>query len=493
MKNAILLLALAGCYQRDVANCAVSCATSNDCPSGLACTAVGRCAASATDSCGGDTDAPADDGPIVPGIVQVLVLDDRGLPATGVRVIASAFADGAAFDEATTLADGTATLEVSGEADITAVVTNGVGSQLTTIRAIAPGASVTFGRRRNEPATVTRTISWTTDPSATTYFINTSCGIDKSVTAQAGGTNSTTIQLPAFCANDFDVMVVFGNAAFQTFSQFAGNNAGNVLLDDGFTSFALTEANFSQLPSSSEVSNINFTGTSIFRTSDPAFGPGSLGPVAGGGGGGTANLQFPSNGSVGRELVLTLGRNGDEFEQLQQVVERIPAQGAYNLAVEPQLLPWISSNPTVDLAARLVTWIEIPGGATARTNGDLIAVELNYERGSADFRWRIIMPPTLKQSFGRVGGFQLALPDLPGDEVFEPQAGDTLGFNQHLRIYGFSAAQPISYADVAPTADLALSFAPRELFRATDTFLTTDLGAIDLTRMVVSFNPPNAP
>ncbi len=494
MKNWLLLLALTGCYKRDIADCAVSCATSNDCPSGLACTASGLCAASAGTSCGDvvEPDAAPDSPP--PATVHVLVFDDRGLPATGVRVIASAFADGAAFDDRTTIADGTADLEVTGDADITAVTTNGVGSQLTTLRAIAPGTSVTFGRRRNEPATVSRTITWPTNGSAIgSYFIHTSCNDDgTSVPVQGGvSSQSTTIQLDPTCADNYDVTVVFTDGA-TSFSQSQPNNTGNATLNGLYGTFSQANANFSQLPSNVVLGNTQFTGNTIFRTADPARGPGFLAPLAGGSGGASAFITLPATGTVGRELRLSMGRTGDEFEQRQTIVERIPANGQYNLAIEPQMLPWIANNPNVDIATRTISWTQIPAGGTARTSGDLYAVELNYERGSADFRWRIVQPASVVEEF-EINGFQIRFPDLPGTETFEPQAGDLFGFDQHVRIYGFTAATQVGYANVAPTADLAISFADPVLLKATDNFLLTGLGAVDLTRMVVSFNPPNAP
>lgn len=495
MKSWLLLFALAGCYQRDLADCAVSCATSNDCPSGLACTASGVCATSADTACG-DVDAGPDADPDAPPAttIRVLVLDDHGLPATGVRVIASGFADGAAFDDKTTLADGTAALVVTGDADITAVTTNALGSQLTTVRAMAPGSSVTFGRRRNEPATVSRTITWPTDPNAVgSYFIHTSCIDDGTSVAVQGGVTaqSTTILLDPTCADDYDVTVEFSNGA-STFTQSKPDNTGNATLTGLYGFVSQTDANFSQLPSDVELNAMRFTGKTIFRTQDPARGPAFLSPLAGGGGGATSIINLPSTGLVGRELDLSMGRTGDSFEQRQTIVERLPAAGQYNLAIEPQMLPWISNNPSVDPATRSISWIEIPAGGTARTSGDLYAVELNYERAAANFRWRIIMPPSVVETF-EMTGRTITFPDLPGTETFEPQAGDQFGFDQQVRIYGFTAAIQVGYADVAPTADLAISFAEPVLFKATDNFLTTGLGAVDLTRMVVSFNSPNAP
>lgn len=495
MRTLLCFLSLiAGCYQRDLANCAVSCATSADCPSGLACTGTGRCAESATTACGADTDG-GPDGPPVTGAIHVVALDDRGLPAGGVRVIAVSAVDGSPVADTTTLSDGTIELaDVTGAADVTVVVTNGVGSRLTTIRSVSPETTVTFGRRRNEPASVDRTITFNTSPDAANYFIHTSCSpIPHQVIAQNGvATQSTTLALDPRCADDFDVMVVFGTQAFQSFFQFIGNATGNVVFDGTYTLYTQTDANFSALPADVSVNSINLTGNAIFRAPDLAFGPSSFGVLAGGSSGATSLMTFPGTGVVGRELTLTVRNALDEFEQFQQVMERIPAQGQYNLAIEPNLLPWITSDPVVDLGAKTVAWTQLASGATARATGDLVLAEINYTRGSLDFRWRILMPPSAVVATGNANEVRIALPELPGDEPFEPAASDTLEGLQHLRIYGFTSTSggAVSYGDVSPTADLAVSTS-FDIFKGSETFLAgLGGGESNLARMVVTLNKP---
>ncbi len=496
MKTLLLLLSLsAGCYQRDVANCAVSCATSSDCPDGLACTTTGRCATSETTTCGAPTDGGDPDGPPVTGTIHVVALDDRGLPAVGVRVIAMSSVDGSAIADTTTLADGTIDLDdVTGAADITVVVTNGSGSKLTTVRSVAPETTVTFGRRRNELPSVNRTVTFNTSSDAANYFIHTSCNpTPTQVFAQSGvATQSTTIQLDPTCANDFDIMIVFGTQAFQSFFQFAGHATGNVVFSGTYELFTQTDANFAELPADLvSVNNTSLTGALIFRSAEPATGPATFGILAGGPESATSLVNLPVTGSVGRELHLAVAQAGDEFERFQQIAERVPPQGNYNLAVEPNLLPWITSDPVVDLAGRAITWSQLAPGPEARTSGDLVATEINYTRGGLAFRWRIIAPPSAVTTTGTDA--RIALLDLPGDEVFEPRATDTLVGLQHLRIYGFTstAGAQVSYAQVSPTADLAVSMAPFDRFKVTESFLTSGLGNVDLARMTVTLNKPN--
>ena len=494
MKTLLLLLSLtASCYQRDLANCAVSCATSSDCPDGLACNATGRCATTATTACDVDTDG-GPDGPPVTGTIRVVARDARGLPASGARVIAMSATDGSAIADTTTLADGTVDLpDVTGAADVTVVVTNGVGSKLTTVRSVAPETTVTFGRRRNEAPSVARTITWPTNASAPNYFIYTSCSpTPTQVTAVNGNaTQSSTINLDPTCADNFDVMVVFSDGTFQQFSVFSLANSGNVTLTGSYVVFPQAEANFAALPDDlASVNGTALSGAMIFRPEAPATGPTTFGPLAGGPDSASALASLPAMGSAGRELYLTLHQVGDEFERLQQIAERIPVQGTYNLQVEPNLLPWIASDPVVDLGGRSISWTELSPGAAARTDGDLVVTEIAYTRGSLDFTWRVIAPPTAVT--GAVTNRSIALPDLPGDEVFEPRATDALEGLQHLRIYGFTSVSggAVSYGDVSSTADLAVSTS-LDLFKVSDTFLTTGLGGVDLARMTVSLNKPN--
>lgn len=474
MKPLLLLLSLtAGCGQVAPANCV----------------------ATATTTCDVDTDGgPDPDGPPVTGTIHVVARDARGLPASGVRVIAMSSVDGAAIADTTTLADGTVDLdEVTGPADVTVVVTNGVGSKLTTVRSVAPKTTVTFGRRRTEVPSVARTITWPTNASAPNYFIYTSCSPTPTQVAAVNGnaTQSTTINLDPTCADSFDVMVVFIDGAFQQSSLFSLANTGNVTLTGSYVVFPQADANFSALPADlASVNNTLLTGAMIFRPGDPASGPTSFGSLAGGPESASALTSLPVMGSAGRELYLTLRQVDDEFERLQQVAERLPVQGAYNLQVEPNMLPWIASEPVVDLGARSISWTQLSPGALARTAGDLVVSEISYTRGSLDFTWRVIAPPSAVTGTG--SDRSIALPDLPGDQVFEPRSTDALEGLQHLRIYGFTSVSggPVSYGDVSPTADLAVStsFDP---FKGSDTFLTVGLGGVDLARMVVTLNKPN--
>lgn len=498
MKTILLLALVAGCYQRDLGDCAVACATSSDCPSGLACTAAGRCSTNATcDDIPGDDAGPDPDGPPVTGTIHVLALDDQGFPVANVRVIAMSSVDGSPIADTTTTSDGTVDLpEVTGSADVTVVVSNGSGSKLTTIRSVAPESSVTFGRRRSEPPSVNRTITWPTNASAGNYFIYTSCSATpKQVTAANGNaTQSTSVALDPTCADNFDVMVAFTDGAFQQFAVFTLAATGNVTLTGGYVLFPQAAANFAELPADlASVNNTNFAGAAVFRDAVPASGPTNFGILAGGPDSATSVMSLPVMGAAKRELYVTLHQVDDEFERIQQVAERVPTQGAYNLQVEPNMLPWIASEPVVDLATRSMTWTQLSPGADARAAGDLVVTEINYARGSLDFRWRIIAPPSAVTPTGTANEFQISLLDLPGDEVFEPRATDALEGLQHLRIYGFTstAGAAVSYAQVSATADLAISTAPIDTFKVTDSFLTTGLGPVDLARMVVSLNKPN--
>jgi hypothetical protein len=122
----------------------------------------------------------------------------------------------------------------------------------------------------------------------------------------------------------------------------------------------------------------------------------------------------------------------------------------------------------------------------------MISVDLAYTRGGGSFTWRIIAPPSAAQPTGVAGEFQLAIPDLPGDEAFEPRSTDTVGAAQHVRNYAFTATTgvPVTYASVSVIADLAIDTESGILGEPFDTFLTAGLGPVDLSRMVVSIHKP---
>jgi hypothetical protein len=169
----------------------------------------------------------------------------------------------------------------------------------------------------------------------------------------------------------------------------------------------------------------------------------------------------------------------------QLIVERVAPAGTYGLALEPAMLPWIISAPTLDLASRSVTWTRASAGPQARTTPDLIAVEIAYERGTIRNRWRVIAPPSAAVPIGVMGGpdqLRLTFPDLPGDLPFEPVATDAPGPGTPaiVRHYGFTAASAPAYATLRSTADVFLAMSS-PLLTVTDRFLAGG----DFTRMVI--------
>ena len=489
MKVMIALALSAGCYQYDAPACAVACTTSADCPGAQACTPAGRCAESASASCGGTTEDGGPDAP--PPLIRVTVTDERGAPAVGVRVIA-ATAAGAPIADVVSNTQGIATFETMVGVDVTVVRPTALGTTLTTILAAQPGDMLAFGRPRNEVPAEQRAIAWPAFAAADNYSIYASCGGGTSV--NIGTTPSTTRTFEPACADDYDVLVSYfdieTNAQGYKIKTAASGNT--TFPNDGWRSFTTENASFTALPASVQVAGtpwggVSFTGGTVFRAPQIALGPIGIGPPIVGAATGASNITLPAQGVAQRELVTRATHNA-ETSAAQLVVERVGPTGTYSLALEPALLPWIIAAPALDLATRSVTWTRASAGPSARTTPDLVAVEIAYERGASNTmrnRWRLIGPPSAAVAIGGQGSpdqLRVTFPDLPGDLPFEPAATDTPGPGTPavVRHYGFTAATAPTYASLRGTADVMLVMTS-PLFMVADRFLASG----DITRMVI--------
>lgn len=461
---ALCAVTAAACFRADVAPCTATCASSSDCPAGLACTASGLCAESAATVCGGGPDG-SDSPDAVTGTLDVTVRDINGLPAIGVRVLA-ARPDGTPVGDTTTGGDGTASVPAPGTVDVTVVHTDGLGSDLTTILAAEPGDHLEFGPAPHSPPATTQTVVWPTDSGAFRYYLSSSCDMDPSNVAAVGGqpTQTTDIVLDPTCAGDHDLLITDTDqvATFRHYLFAAGNAGPDITLTGTWQPYADAIANLQQLPADVALGGFTVIASTVLRAGELAHGTQILTGVTGGGGGANAAVPLPPVGS-GREMMVTAIHDGDAH-RIESIVERIPVAGEYNLSVEPAMVPWVTSPGVVDATARTIRWTQLDAGPTAGA-GDMVALKIDYMRGSTYFQWRIVAPIAAATTTGAPGEYQLALPDLPGSEPFELLSTDSVSY-KWLRIYGFTGAD---YAAVRARAGAGLAvFA--DPYAETDTF-----------------------
>jgi hypothetical protein len=460
---ALCAVAAAACFRADVAPCTATCAASSDCPAGLACTAAGLCAESAATVCGGGPDAGPD---AVTGTLDVTVRDVNGLPAIGVRVLA-ARPDGTPVDDTTTGGDGTATVSAPGVVDVTVVHTDGLGSDLTTIVAAAPGDHLVFGPDPHAPPTTMQTVIWPTDSGSFRYLLASSCDMTPQSVDNIPGqpTQTASIVLDPTCAGDHDVLIVDFDqfATFRHYLFAAGNAGPDITLTGSWQPYADATANLQQLPTGVTVpGGFTIVASTVLRAGDLARGASLLTGVTGGGGGANALVPLPPVGS-GREMLVTAFHD-DDTHRVESIVERIPVAGEYNLSVEPAMVPWVTSPAVIDATARTIRWTQLDAGPSAGP-GDMVALDIEYMRGSTYFAWRIAAPIAAVTATGGPGEYQLAVPDLPGSEPFELLPTDTVSV-KWMRIYGFTGGD---YAAVRGRAGAGLAFFA-DPYAATDTF-----------------------
>jgi hypothetical protein len=471
----LLAITTTACFHADVANCAASCASPADCPAGLVCTAAGRCAETASTACPGGPDA-APDG--MPGSIRITVRDDRGLPATGVRVLA-ATADGTPVADTSTSTDGVAMVLAPGAVDITVVRTPSTGARLSTILGAVPGDDLWFGPERNEPVSIVHDITWPTNSDAVQYQVLASCttpGVQ--MNAEPGSATETApITLDPTCAADHDVLVLtLGTIPIDNAFLIATNQPDDdVVVTGTWMSYTTGTVNLQQLPAGIAAENIFVAAVNVFRERDPARGAYAIGAAVGGGGGATVNLALPPIGAA-REMA-TVVYDPADLMRYQQVVERVAPVGEYNLSIEPALVPWLVTPPVFDTTNRRVRWSQTAAGPSAR-DGDMIAAELKYARGATTYTWRIFAPVSAATPTSTPGEVELALPDLPGSDPFELRPTDAAN-RAWLRVYGFQNGY--GYAAARRRADASIA-GYSDVLRSTDTYFADP----EVTRVVAS-------
>lgn len=415
---AVIALAVAGCYRPDIARCYLACADNDACPDGLVCNASGVCASSLADNC---TDVPGDagsdaDAQIVMTTVKVEVLGPTGAPQNDVRVVFSTPA-GDMISEARTDVTGIATSDVPVGSSATIIRINGSNYNATTYTDLWDRAHVVskFTPTVGERAI---TLNWAAPATGNVvyYFVYSTCN--------SSPVNTTTLTFGLDISNNcpkYDLVIIGKTNAGTAVRILTAEN-----LDSSTSMQAFTQSQW-KVMNSSDAIDINLMGVpngmnevqiSPYLTPALAYTTPivtSAVPMAGN----VGPLAFPREIDATIALVSSAMIAMDVRTQLY--VERLPPMTtAYNRDMAMRKFPWLGP-ATLDLPTKTLSWpIDVPPGVVPPP---IAMVKLSFRRGAANHDWHVISRGSHVTQTGSMGSF--VLPEIPGDNPFEPLDGDT--------------------------------------------------------------------
>jgi hypothetical protein len=426
-----------GCYRPSVEACQLQC-NNQQCPSGLTCNEQGFCASSASAVCDSlPVDAPAD---ADDSAVTVEVLDRTGAALPSAVVV---FADrsNTLIDEKVTGPDGIASSVVPPGGSATAI-RSGVGAgggnvlYATTYLDVWPGAHLVA---QSEVNTLTRQVHVTWQPmdTANQYEIRTSCGTPP--INVPGGLFELDIPVPVHCPT-FDVIVHAGPASSTNPPSLAaalgGQTASSVVMPM-FQQPVPVMATIAGRPTNAAMLGVSLAGwiTPMVPATAP-FTSTSLTQANP-----TITLYAPKGVNLTAQVFI--GNADPALANYGQVViERLPAMAtSYTRNLNGIVIPWVG-NATYEPASRSLRWqISTPQGVTVATP-NVVMADVGFTRGMNRVSWRVIAPGSYVTTSveGGVTVARLALPDIPGDRVFEPMTGDVIDLDDAITVHVDDAA-----------------------------------------------------
>ena len=407
-----------GCYSPSIDACQLACASNNACPDGLACNAQGVCATSATDTCE-NLDAGDDD----PRAVDVLVLDEVGNAAADARVV-FVDAEGTEVAEIMTGTDGRASAVIGENGTVTVIRTVDTGNAkflaATTFVAPPEGARLVS---QHAPRTVTTTRTVTFPPMGPNEptLVASSCG--REPVELAPGVATARIEVFDRCASaDYAIASRPSNGAeFPPYLLVAPDRSGTEISVGGaWATMQPFTLHYQPVPSDVSGAAVG-AGISVFLAMDAP----PVRDIAGGVVGTTmgavemyAPVQAPFASTLRLQYANPAGTSYQEVHQRQA-----PGTSAYNTSLVGTLVPY-PVMPSVDLAGRQLSWMELAPGVNPAGEIDGALISLIYRRGTTPLSWRFVVPADKLPLQGDTR--TLVFPDLPGDRVFEPVTGDVL-------------------------------------------------------------------
>ncbi|MGE0399606.1 MAG: hypothetical protein AB7T06_23020 [Kofleriaceae bacterium] len=413
---------MTGCYRPDVAPCFLACGANQSCPDGLSCNGQGMCASAASEMC---SDMPMNDSgmdstPPVLTNVMFDVIDSDGAGQNDVRIVFST-PGGVFIKEARTLPNGhvaVSDVPVGSSATIIRVV--GTRVTATTYLDLWPDARIVS---RLGPNTTQRmlAVSWSSPAAGVTnYDVYASC-------AAPINTNATTLALSISnnCPTA-DVIVIARDATapvrIATIAGVAPSvgdfNIGAAMWRT-FGSDDDIAASLTNVRSSHQVRLSGFITNGLGAS-------GAISEAIAAPNGNLPSLFFPTELSARVEIYSTT-QTPRFFQQFY--FETIPPDTlTYQRDMGPITFPWIDFTDPFDVSSNAITWpITTPSGPIAQPS--IVFAKLSFSRGGDTHTWRIIGPGNRITTTPTMGSFEL--PDIPGDNPFEPTTTDT-SFNEEM-------------------------------------------------------------
>jgi len=411
-RSLVLLAALvaAGCYQPSIERCRLAC-NANQCPDGLTCNTLGRCASAMDDLC---SDVPIEDAPpsesTLDNTATVLVRDSSRRPMEGVPVI---FADptGALITEVMTAADGSASAAVPIGSSLTVVRLKGSVYEVSTFVDLWADARV-ISQFEADPMTNQVTAEWSAAPNGST-------GYDVIATCFTG--TSTTNLFHMFpsagdCTRTDVIVMSSPGSPLRTAVSIGDQSPGVIdLRSQTFQSLRSIDTTIMNRPGGAVDLGFGAWVTPALAMVPPLV-QGSV-PASG-----SLSFEMPMETGLLAQFAFTLAGAGTtrHYERLDPLVQMYVKNLGTNVVLPFDL------TPSTNLATRRVTWqVTLPTGVTPATPNVVVST-LSYSRGTpatTNVTWhligrgdRIVNESTTVRA--------ITYPDIPGTNAWEPLATD---------------------------------------------------------------------
>jgi hypothetical protein len=343
-------------------------------------------------SVGPSVDANTTPDASVVGTVTVTVLDTKGsgTPVVNAPVV-FLNADGSLVSDTHSDGNGVASAEMLAGGSVSTVVPNGTDFQVLTSLGVVPGDHILLGSAARDNAstgmfTVTNIPTVSSGYTATVYG---PCGN----TRVAAGATTASMNIYNYCKDSSTDLLIVEASGTTTYSIL---RPGIIFRGGGTESLAGSTWVFDS-PMTASVTNLpgDLTAGQMARRTSASNGYDSATdlPV----GQMSAALSVSSPQATSAYMILSMSKT--QAASVQQV-EKIAGQ-SHSYGVDASaLLPWIAA-VAADLTTGKITWTQaVPGG------GDIMAVELQYVRGTTRYDWIV---------FGAPDQTSLTLPTLPSD------------------------------------------------------------------------------